>query len=133
MGRRRGRERKVGLVSGEPGIGKTRIVTHCAIERHSEGATVLYGRCEEELVTPFGPWIEALSHYVERAPQEVLDAHVERHGGELARLLPGLERRVPVHPRRASQTTRPSATWSSARWPACFRGIGRPPGPPPPR
>ena len=91
-------ERRVGSVSGEPGIGKTRIVTHTAIEQHSHGATVLYGRCEEELITPFGPWIEALSHYVERAPQEVLDAHVERHGGELTRLLPGLERRVPGAP-----------------------------------
>lgn len=91
-------QRRVGLVSGEPGIGKTRIVTHCAIERHADGATVLYGRCEEDLATPFGPWIEALSHLVDRAPDDLLAAHVARHGGELTRLLPGFERRVPDAP-----------------------------------
>jgi class 3 adenylate cyclase/tetratricopeptide (TPR) repeat protein len=87
-------ERRVGLVAGEPGIGKTRIVTHTAIERHADGGVVLYGRCEEDLATPYGPWIEALSHYVEHAPEEVLQAHVERDGGELTRLLPALGRRV---------------------------------------
>ena len=38
-------ERQVGLIAGEPGIGKTRLVTHTAIEHHSDGAAVLYGRC----------------------------------------------------------------------------------------
>ena len=91
-------ERRVGLVSGEPGIGKTRLVTHTAIERHGDGAVVLYGRCEEDLATPYGPWIEALDHYAEHAPEEVLQAHVERHGGELTRLLPELGRRIPDAP-----------------------------------
>lgn len=91
-------ERRVGLVSGEPGIGKTRLVTHAALERHSGGAVVLYGRCEEDLATPYGPWIEALSHYIEHAPEDVLRAHVERHGGELTRLLPALGRRIPDVP-----------------------------------
>jgi tetratricopeptide (TPR) repeat protein len=92
-------DRQVGLIAGEPGIGKTRLATHTAIERHSDGATVLYGRCQEDLATPYGPWIEALAHFVEHAPQEVLQAHVERHGGELTRLLPGLDRRVEDAPR----------------------------------
>jgi class 3 adenylate cyclase/tetratricopeptide (TPR) repeat protein len=87
-------ERQVGLVAGEPGIGKTRLVTHAAITRHGEGAVVLYGRCEEDLATPYGPWIEALGHYVEHAPEEVLEAHVEKHGGELTRLVPTLRTRV---------------------------------------
>ena len=91
-------ERGVVLVAGEPGIGKTRLVTHTAIERHGDGAVVLYGRCEEDLATPFGPWIEALDHYIEHAPEDVLRSHVERHGGELTRLLPGLRRRVPDAP-----------------------------------
>ncbi len=87
-------ERRVVFVAGEPGIGKTRLVTHAALRRHAEGAAVLYGRCEEDLATPYGPWIEALDHYVENAPDEVLSAHVERHGGELGRLIPSLSRRV---------------------------------------
>ena len=48
---------------------------------------------------PHGPWMEALSHYVEHAPEDVLRAHIERHGGELSRLVPALEDRVPDAPR----------------------------------
>ena len=91
-------ERRVGLVGGEPGIGKTRTITHVALQRHAEGATVLYGRSEEDLATPYGLWIEALGHYVTHAPTEVLETHVERYGGDLARLLPGLSRRAPAVP-----------------------------------
>ncbi len=94
----RGGERHVCLVAGEPGIGKTRLVAHAALARRGEEAVVLYGRCEEELATPYGPWIEALGHYVEHGPQAVLEAHVEAHGGELTRLLPGLAARVPDTP-----------------------------------
>jgi predicted ATPase/class 3 adenylate cyclase len=89
-------QRRLALLSGEPGIGKTRLSTHTALEARSEHrASVLYGHCDEELTLPYGPWVEALAHYVEHAPEEVLRAHGQRHGGELARLLPGLRRRVP--------------------------------------
>jgi class 3 adenylate cyclase/tetratricopeptide (TPR) repeat protein len=91
-------KRRVGLVAGEPGIGKTRLVTHAALERHSNGAVVLYGRCEEDLAAPYGPWIETLEHYIEHAPAEVLERHVQRHGGELTRLVPALARRIPDAP-----------------------------------
>jgi tetratricopeptide (TPR) repeat protein len=85
---------RLALLSGEPGIGKTRLSTHAALEARLAGAVVLYGRCDEELRVPHGPWVEALSHYVEHAPEEVLRGHVERHGGELARLVPGLRLRL---------------------------------------
>jgi tetratricopeptide (TPR) repeat protein len=87
-------ERRLALLSGEPGIGKTRMATHEAMEARSEGAVVCYGRCDEELRVPYGPWVEALSHYVGNAPEDVLRAHAERHGGELARLVPGLRVRL---------------------------------------
>ncbi len=94
-----GGERRLVLLSGEPGIGKSRLSTHAALQARSEhGAAVLYGHCDEELTVPYGPWLEALSHYVEHAPEEVLRAHVERYGGELGRLLPGLRARVPSLP-----------------------------------
>ncbi len=86
------------LVSGEPGIGKTRFLTQAALELHAEGAVVLVGHCPEELQAPYGAWIQALSHYVEHTPQDLLGEHVERHGGELSRLVPALIRRVPDAP-----------------------------------
>ena len=86
---------KLALISGEPGIGKTRLAMHVAIETRGEGATVLYGRCDDELGLPYQPWIEALRHLVDSAPPELIEAHVERYAGELSRLVPELSVRVP--------------------------------------
>jgi class 3 adenylate cyclase/tetratricopeptide (TPR) repeat protein len=83
------------LVSGEPGIGKTRLAAEVAAEWHEVGGVVLFGRCMEELVAPFGPWVEALGPLVDQVPGEVLDGHLDRQGGVLCRLLHGVERRVP--------------------------------------
>jgi class 3 adenylate cyclase len=93
-----GGERRVALLAGEPGIGKTRLSTHVALEARSDGAAVLYGRCDKELGVPYGPWVEALGHYVENAPVEVLRAHVQRHGGELSRIVGQLGTRMPNLP-----------------------------------
>ena len=90
----RGGMRQAVMISGEPGIGKTRLASHAALELHGEGATVLFGHCDEDLAAPYGAWVQALTHYVEHAPAKVLDAHVERHGGGLGRLVPALHRRV---------------------------------------
>lgn len=79
--------RRIVFLSGEPGIGKTRLAAHTALDNHNAGFTVCWGAAAEDLGAPYGPWIQALSHYVEHAPDEVLVAHVERHGGEITRLL----------------------------------------------
>lgn len=89
----RGRRQLV-LLSGEPGIGKTRFASNAALELHASGAAVLFGRGIEGIEIPYRLWAQALSHYVERGPQRVLEAHVERHGGELTRLVPQLADRV---------------------------------------
>ena len=86
------------LIGGEAGVGKTRLSAHLALEVHGEGATVLYGRCDEDLGVPYQPWVQALGYLVKELPQEVLEAHVERFGGDLARLVPALRDRVPDLP-----------------------------------
>ena len=85
---------RLALISGEAGAGKTRLSTHLALQVLWEGATVLYGRCDEDLGVPYQPWIQALGHLVKEAPQSLLDDYVERHGGDLARLVPALGHRV---------------------------------------
>ncbi len=92
-----GRRRLV-LLSGDAGMGKTRLATHAALEARARGAVVLYGGSDKELGVPYGPWVEALSHYVHNAPERVLHSHVERHGGEVARLAPALRDRLPDVP-----------------------------------
>ena len=52
------------LVTGEAGIGKTRIVAELA--RRLPDFAVLYGRCDEEELYPFGPWIDMLRPHLAR-------------------------------------------------------------------
>jgi class 3 adenylate cyclase/tetratricopeptide (TPR) repeat protein len=92
------RSLRLALIGGEAGVGKTRLSTHLALRAHREGATVLYGRCDEDLGVPYQPWVQALGYLVQEAPTRVLDAHVRRFGGDLARLVPALSDRVPDLP-----------------------------------
>jgi class 3 adenylate cyclase/tetratricopeptide (TPR) repeat protein len=84
-------ERRVALLAGEPGIGKTRLATELAEMAQAAGALVLAGRCDEDLGVPFQPFVEALHHYVAHASEPRLG----RYGGELTRLLPELAGMVP--------------------------------------
>ncbi len=84
------------LIGGEAGVGKTRLATDFAVGAHADGATVLYGRCDEDLGVPYQPWTQALGHLVREAPSLILERYVECHGGDLARLLPALAERVPT-------------------------------------
>jgi class 3 adenylate cyclase len=83
------------LLAGEPGIGKTTLAAQAARTLHADGATVLFGHCAEGLSVPYQPWIEALCHLVEHAPDDLLTGHVDAHGAALARLVPTLTRRIP--------------------------------------
>ena len=91
-----GGERRVVLISGEPGIGKTALSSAFAHEAFGRGAVVLYGRCDEDLGIPYQPWSEALSHLVRHAPGDLLEAHVAARGGELMALAPDLATRTAV-------------------------------------
>ena len=55
------RDRRIVLIAGEPGIGKTRLAQRFAAGALAEHATVLAGRCSEEPVAPFEPFTEALA------------------------------------------------------------------------
>jgi DNA-binding SARP family transcriptional activator/tetratricopeptide (TPR) repeat protein len=97
----------VAFVTGEPGIGKTVLMAALAREAAGAGATVLYGRCDEDLGAPYQPFVEALTHYVAHGPTGVLADNVAEHGGELLHLVPSLARRLPECP--APRATDPDA------------------------
>lgn len=86
-------ERTVVLVTGEAGLGKTRLTSTFAAEAAASGAVVLYGRCDEDLAVPYLPWSESLDHYVEHADEGALADVDANTAGQLVRLLPSLERR----------------------------------------
>src|SRR5919201_2776376 len=76
-----GEGRRVALIAGEPGSGKTRLVRELAAEMADESTSILYGACDSAVRTPYRPFVEALEQ-------------LRRHRGlaqpeaALARLLP---------------------------------------------
>ncbi len=83
------------LVAGEPGIGKTRLAAELARAVHAEGATVLFGRCDEDLVVPYRPFVEALRQYVAAIPADELPTRLGAGARDLARLMPELRELIP--------------------------------------
>jgi class 3 adenylate cyclase len=95
------RERRVVLLGGDIGIGKTTLMAQLAGDALEGGATVLYGRCDEGLGIPYQPWAEALRHLIEHTSPELLSDHIAMHGGEIARLVPGVHRVLTEAPQRS--------------------------------
>jgi class 3 adenylate cyclase/tetratricopeptide (TPR) repeat protein len=81
-------QRRVVLVTGEPGIGKTRLMAELGRRIHAEGATVLYGGNDEDLGVPYQPWLDALGRLIEQAGAEVLDAVSPTRFADLGRVVP---------------------------------------------
>src|SRR5258707_7539851 len=89
MPRSEGERRRVALLAGEPGAGKSRLVREFAVRAATDGALVLYGACDAVVRTPYGPFVEALDRLVRVT--EVAELRTALGGGgELTRLLPDL-------------------------------------------
>jgi DNA-binding SARP family transcriptional activator len=80
------------MVRGGAGIGKTSVVAAAAVAGQAEGALVLYGRCDEEAIVPYCPWVEALGPVIEQLDDVRRRAIVAEGGADLARLFPMLAR-----------------------------------------
>ena len=85
--------RRLVLLAGGPGIGKTRLAGELAREAHA-GGTVLYGGCQEDALVSYEPFVEALRHYVRSAPLDGDRGRLGPGGVELARLIPELSDRA---------------------------------------
>jgi DNA-binding SARP family transcriptional activator/tetratricopeptide (TPR) repeat protein len=92
-----GRRRLV-LVTGEAGVGKSRLAAQLAGHAERDGATVLLGRCDRQAGVAYLPLRAALGPYLAACPAERLRELVGPVGGELVRLWPELARRLPGLP-----------------------------------
>jgi class 3 adenylate cyclase/tetratricopeptide (TPR) repeat protein len=92
--RARAGERRLVLVEGEAGIGKSRLAREFSLAAHRRGATVLLGHCTEGAVVPFQPFAEALRQYVETCPHTRMQRQVLAAGIELVLLIPELAERI---------------------------------------
>ncbi len=88
-------ERRLVLVAGEPGIGKTRLASEIAARVVSHGGVALHGWCDEDLSSPYQPWAQALGAYVRAVPDDVVERHTAGVATDLTRLVPELVDRVP--------------------------------------
>ncbi len=76
------------LLSGEPGIGKTRLAQEVTLKVRNRGFLVATGRCyEQEQGVPFYPFLEALNTVFRAAPA-ALRAEIPKRWPHLIRLLP---------------------------------------------
>src|SRR5271169_1762140 len=89
-----GEGRRIALVGGEPGSGKSRLVRELAHQVASEGVLVLYGACDAVVPTPYRPFAEALDQLIRITDVEQLREDIGATGGELTRLLPELPARI---------------------------------------
>src|SRR5262245_4745132 len=75
------------LVSGDAGIGKTRLVEELANRATQRGLAVLWGRCFEG-ASAFAPFVDAISGYL--AGSNTAHHTEEEPPAALAKIVPGL-------------------------------------------
>src|SRR5262249_42040388 len=74
-------ERRLWLVGGEAGIGKTTLASQLATDARDTGGLVVYGRFDDDLRVPYQAWIEALTTLVLQSPRDVVVDHLDARGG----------------------------------------------------
>ena len=88
-------------LSGEPGIGKTRLAAHTALEAHSAGCTICWGAAAEDLGAPYGPGSRRCPTTSSTLRKRCSRAHVDA-------------------------TAASSRAWSRGHWPVGSRGVPAP-------
>ena len=82
------------LISGEPGIGKTRLAAEIAAHARAREGVVLYGRCDDGLSASAQPFAQALGAYVAACPVDELRVELGARASDLVQLLPELAARL---------------------------------------
>ena len=84
---------RASLITGEAGIGKSRLVAELAVVAHDAGAAVLLGQCYEDLSRPYEPFVQALAADLAAVPDVEARRRLGCDGAQLIRLLPGEQAR----------------------------------------
>lgn len=84
---------RLALVSGEPGIGKTRLCEELTAMARAQGMRVVWARGWEGDGAPaFWPWVQVLRTIAEDTPQPTLERALESGAADLARVVPEFSR-----------------------------------------
>jgi predicted ATPase/DNA-binding winged helix-turn-helix (wHTH) protein len=92
-------ETTIALLSGEPGVGKTRLAQALITEARRRGFVALRGHCSESQGAPLcSPWVDILATTARITPPAVLRELLGEDAPEVAKLLPELRRILPDLP-----------------------------------
>ncbi len=86
------------LLSGDAGVGKTRLAAELASLAARRGGRVLPARCMERGAVPFWPWMQVLRNYAASLDDPSLRAALGVAGAQLVQLDPVLQERLPERP-----------------------------------
>src|SRR5438477_8253087 len=76
------------LLSGEPGIGKTRLAEELGLHARTRGADVVWGRCwEGEGAPPFWPWVQVIRGLAEDVTAAELAQQLGKDAAYIAALV----------------------------------------------
>ncbi|WP_156910411.1 ATP-binding protein [Nocardia mangyaensis] len=101
--------RQVVFVGGEPGVGKTRLVSEAAAALRAHGATVLWGACRQDLDIPYRPFVAILEQAIEQTPPDILRAIAPAAAAPLLRLTTSVSRYWPsAQPIPGDRDSRPA-------------------------
>ena len=84
-------EGRIVALTGEAGVGKSRLVRELSRRAYEDGFYVLGGRSHRSAATPYEPFVAALRPFVEARGAEILRRLLGSLIGELRRLLPELD------------------------------------------
>ena len=97
------------MLTGEPGIGKTRTAQELARHAEAQGARLLWGWCYEgEGAPPYWPWVVPIQSYVRHTAPDPLRAQLGPGMADIAGLVPEIAEKLgdvppptPVAPEQA--------------------------------
>ena len=79
------------LVSGEAGVGKSRLVSEALANAERGGLRVLRGNCfETHRSLPYAPLLDLIRNFIAGHPGEDLAPNFDSTASELSKILPGL-------------------------------------------
>ncbi|MGH2740296.1 MAG: ATP-binding protein [Actinomycetota bacterium] len=88
------------LISGEPGIGKSRLADELAGRARERGATVLWGRCWEAGGAPaYWPWVQSLRTFLTDLEPDELREQMGVGIADIAQIVPEIRDLAPDTPK----------------------------------
>lgn len=86
-------------LAGEPGIGKTSLARHLAVDATAQGAAVHWGSCTEVPAAPaYWPWTQMLRAWIAQRDEESLAEDLGADAAALSQIVPQIRERLPGIP-----------------------------------